>query len=179
MEKMETVLFTIACISTLLFLIKLGMFMFAGMDSEIDADFSSMEDSDASFNFLSVQSLLAFFMGFGWSGVAAMRQFGLSIGVSFGVAVGTGLFFMFVSALLFRLTKKLNKTVKINLKELEGKPAKTYTAFAPKGKGQIEVTLNKKLTIFDATNNTDCQIASFTTVKVQKVQDDIIYITLN
>jgi len=178
METMKTVLLTIACVSTLLFLIKLGLFVFAGADSEIDTDFSGIEDTDASFNFLSIQSLLAFFMGFGWSGVAAIHQFGLSMAASLVVAIITGGFFMLVSAYLFRMTRKLNKTIKVDLKELEGKPAKAYTSFAPKGKGQIEVTLNKKLTILDAKNNTDSQIDSFATVKVQKVEDDIIYITL-
>ena len=173
----QTILFAVACLSTLLFVLKLVMFMMGGTDSEIDSDFSSIEDSDASFNFLSIQSVLAFFMGFGWSGVAAMRQFGLGTGVSLGIAIAVGLFFMLVSAYLMHMTKKLNKIVKVDYNELKDQVAKTYTAFAPKGKGQIQVTLNKRLAIVEATNTLDEQLPAFTDVIVTKVEQNIIYIT--
>lgn len=173
----QTILFAVACLATLLFVIKLVLFMMGGADSEIDSDFSSIDDSDASFNFLSIQSVLAFFMGFGWSGVAAMRQFGLSTGMSLIIAIAVGLFFMFVSAYLMRMTKKLNKIVKVDYNELKGQVAKTYTAFAPKGKGQIQVTLNKRLSIVDATNASDENLPAFTDVTISQVEQNIIYIT--
>lgn len=172
----QTILFAVACLSTFLFVLKLILFMSGGGDSEIDTDFSSIEDSDVSFNFLSIQSILAFFMGFGWSGVAAIHQFGLSVGVSLVIAVLVGLFFMFVSAYLMRLTKKLNKIVKVDYNDLKGQVAKTYTAFAPNGKGQIQVALNKRLSIMEATNASDEKLPAFTDVTVTKVEQNIIYI---
>ena len=173
----QTILFAVACLSTFLFVLKWVLFMVGGTDGEVEGDFSSIEDSDASFNFFSIQSVLAFFMGFGWSGVAALHQFGLSSGKSAAIAVVVGLFFMAVSAYLMRLTKKLNQNVRVDYNDLAGQVAKTYTAFSPKGNGQIQVTLNKQLTIVDATNASDEKLPAFADVVVQKVEQNVIYIT--
>jgi len=170
-----TVLFYIAAVSSALFFIKLCIFSIFGGGTEIEADFSSMTDADTSFGFLSVQSVLAFLMGFGWSGLAVMK-YTESVVVVFITAILTGAVFMAVSAYLMSLTKKLNKIVKVDLNELQGSVAKAYTSFAPQGFGQIEVVLNGKLSVIDAKNLSDAEIKSFSSVKVSKIEQNIVYI---
>ena len=81
----DTVVYLVMSVAgTALFLIRLGFTYFGGGggDFEVDGDF----DTDASFSFLSVLSILAYFMGAGWSGsvrLSAIRPAPTSI-----VAIG-------------------------------------------------------------------------------------------
>ena len=72
--------------------------------------------------------------------------------------------------------KKLNKKVIIELKELEGKEGKAYTTFEPKSGGQIEINLNNKLTILNAESLSDEKNEAFSQIKVEKVENNIVYI---
>ena len=65
----------IAVAGTLLFLIRLAFTYFGGGggDFEVDGDF----DTDGAFTFFSVLSILAFFMGAGWMGLACRLDWGL------------------------------------------------------------------------------------------------------
>ena len=93
---MQQVFYNIAVFSTIFFVIKLIIFMMFGGDTEVSADFNTEFDSDPSFNFISVQSILAFLMGFGWMGYAAIVQFAWSNLYAVISAIIVGLIFMFV-----------------------------------------------------------------------------------
>ncbi len=173
---MPQVFYNIAVFSTILFAIKLAIFSFFGGDTEVNADFNSEIDTDTSFNFISVQSLLAFLMGFGWMGYAGLVQLGWSNLVSILSAIGVGLVFMFGSAYLMFMVKKLEKTVKKDKTTAIGKTGKAYTDFAPKGNGQIEININEQLTVADAINTTDEEIKAFDSVKVVGVENDVMYV---
>ena len=99
-ESFWKIYYYIALFATIVFVLKLVLFATVGGDSEVAADFNSEIDTDCSFNFISIQSVIAFFMGFGWMGYSALKQFNLSQLVSFGAAFGVGLVFMFISAYL-------------------------------------------------------------------------------
>ena len=167
----------LAIFSTLIFTIKLILFTITGGDgTEVSADFTSEIDTDISFNFLSVQSVLAFFMGFGWMGYAGLNQFKFSNWTAFGVAMAVGLAFLFGTAFLMFGIRKLEKNVKKDNTTALNKTGKAYTAFAPKGQGQIEIEVNEQLSVVDAVNNTDEDIKSFDRIKVVNVDNDILYI---
>lgn len=167
----------ISIFSTTLFILKLIIFMFTGGDSEVDSDFTTETETETSFTFFSVQSILAFFMGFGWTGLAAVQEFQATKLIALLAAFIVGIFFMFCSAYLMFCIKKLNHTIKKDLNELIGKYGKTYTAFEPNGQGQIQIDFNNKLTILDATNLTNEKINSFEQIKVDKVENNTIYIS--
>ena len=59
-DTVIAVYYYLAIFSTLVFAIKLVMFTITGGDSEVIADFNSEIDTDCSFNFVSIQSVLAF-----------------------------------------------------------------------------------------------------------------------
>ena len=174
--NLEQTFFTIGIISTALYAIKLVIFIFVGGDVEIDSDFDVTTETDTSFNFLSVQSVLAFLMGMGWSGLAALKQFGLSSAISIVIAIAVGLIFMFGTAYLMFSIKKLNKIIKIDYTTLVGKTGKAYTSLSPHKEGQIQIDVNEKLSFLTAINDSDEEISSFTPVKVTKVENDQIYV---
>jgi len=175
-DSIWKVYYYIALFATVVFILKLVIFTFVGGDSEVSSDFNAETDSDVSFNFISVQSVLAFLMGFGWMGYAGLKQFGMSQIANLLSAFGVGLALLFISAFLMFLTKKLEKNVKKDKSTAMGKVGKAYTSFAPGASGQIEIEVNGQLSIVNALNNTDVQINSFDAVKVVNVADDLLYI---
>ena len=171
---MQQVFYNIAVFSTIFFVIKLIFFMMFGGDTEVSADFNTEFDSDPSFNFISVQSLLAFLMGFGWMGYAAIVQFGWSNLYAVISAVVVGLIFMFVSALLMFSVKKLEKNVKKDKTTAIGKTGKAYTNFDEQGNGKVEIEVSGQLTVTDARNVSDAPINSFDVIEVVGVKDNIL-----
>ena len=160
--NLQNVLIAISIFSTILYIIKLVIFIFIGGDTEVDTDFDTMTDTDISFNFLSVQTILAFFMGMGWSGLAALVQFNLSGRVSLAIALLVGLVFMYLTAYLMYSIKKLNQNVKEDV--------------TPHSEGQIQIDINNRLSFFTAINESDENIDSFTPIKVTRVENNQIYI---
>ena len=175
-ENFEHIFYILAIVSSVIFLIKIVVFTFTGCDFEVFADFDSITDMDGSFHFLSVQSVLAFLMGFGWMGLACLKQFALGIHLSILFAFLFGLFCLFFISYLFYLIKKLEKKVVIDFSTLIGSTGKSYTSFPAKGSGQIEVVFNEKLTILPAINNTDLEINAFEQIKVVEFKENVLYI---
>lgn len=177
LENVLKIYFYIAVFATILFVLKLIIFSLFGGDSEVHADFNSEVDTDASFNFISIQSILAFLMGFGWMGYTCIRQIGIeSQLISFAISFAVGLGFMFLNAYLMFLVKKLEKRVVRDKNTSVGHIGKAYTAFSPNAAGQIEIEICGKLSVENAMNATDEEIAAFEQVKVVKVADDLLYI---
>lgn len=176
MEKIITAYFYVALFSTVLFLLKLVLFAFLGGDTEVEADFNESVETETSFNFLSVQSILAFLMGFGWLGLACLKQWEMNLGLSVVLSVAFGAILMYFSAWLMFCVKKLNHKVEKDYSKCVGLTARAYTKFAPNAQGQIEIVFNKQLSIEEAVNNTDKEIKSFSNVKVVKYEDGMLYI---
>ncbi|MDR1333761.1 MAG: hypothetical protein LBJ71_00920 [Holosporaceae bacterium] len=169
----------VALSSTFLFVLKL--FVFCDCDTDFDGgdeicDSSHHSDSNEAFTFLSFQSVLAFLMGFGWIGLAGIKEWELGITFSFVVAIAFGCLFMFLSALLMSKIKKLNEVNVINLTECTNKIGKSYTRFSPKSGGQIQVEINGRLATVSAVNNSTDEIRAFDVIKVVRVENDILYI---
>lgn len=177
-ENMAGFYFAIAAFSTVLFILKLLIFSFSGVDSDLhihETDVGSVE-GDPSFTFLSVQSALAFLMGFGWLGLAGIREFGLGMKFSFLLALGVGFFFMYLSARLMYQVKKLNNIPKVDYNDCINKSGKAYNRFAPNGSGQIQIDINGRLATVSAVNASAEEINSFEQIKVVKAENNVLYI---
>lgn len=167
----------LAWFATILFVIKLAVFwIFGGGDSEVSSDFNTETDTDGTFHFISLQSILAFLMGFGWMGYAAIKLFNFSYLATFGSSFAVGLVFLFGSAYLMSMVKKLEKTVKKDKATAVDKIGKAYTDFAPKGQGRVEIDINEQLTVAEAVNSTEEEIKAFDQIKVVKVENELLYI---
>lgn len=176
MENFTNIYFYIAMFSTIFYIIKIVVFAILGGDTEVHADFNSTFETDDSFDFLSIQSILAFLMGFGWMGLACIKVWNLSTMLTLIVSVVFGLLLLFLSAWLMFQAKRLNKRVVKDLSKAVGLIGKAYTNFEAKGQGQIEITINEQLSVEEAVNNSDEQIQAFEMVKVVKYENNKLYI---
>jgi len=177
LDDFSKMFFYIGVISTTIYAIKLLIFTFAGSDTDIPDGHIDVDgtDTDTAFSFLSIQSILAFFMGFGWAGYACISAFDDFVYI-FAVPVITGLFFMGLSAYLTYLMKSLNKRETFDMKTIVGTVGKAYSKIAPKSIGMIEIEINSKLTVTEAQNNSDEEIEAFKPVKVVDYNNNTIYI---
>lgn len=166
----------LAIFSTILFVLKLAIFTFVGGDNEVVADFNTETDTDVSFNFLSSQSIISFFMGFGWMGYAGLHQFAFGHLRNFLIAFGVGLVFMFGTAFLMFAAKKLEKNVNKDKSTAVNTVGRAYTTFEPNAAGQVEIEISGQLSVVNAMNSTDTHINAFDLVRVVSVKDDLLYI---
>ena len=176
MENFINAYYYIALGATTLFIIKLLIFTIFGGDAEVQTDFNASFETDTSFDFLSIQSILAFLMGFGWLGLACLQEWGLRLRFAVLISVVFGLVMMYFSAWLMFCIKKLNHRVKKDYSNCVGLSGRAYTKFAPHSQGQIEITFNGQLSIEEAINNTDNEIKSFSNIRVVKYENGNLYI---
>ena len=83
---------------------------------------------------------------------------------------------MFATAYLMFCIKKLNHNVKVDLNDYVGTEGKAYTSINPNTEGQIEIVINKKLVIMPAINITEEKIEAFAPIKIEKVENNKLYI---
>lgn len=167
----------IAIFSTVAFIVKFIIFsMTVGDGSEVSSDFDSVSDTDTSFNFFSIQSILAFLMGFGWIGLAAVTQWGFTISNTFIVSTVVGFVFMFFSAYLMLKVKCLNQVVTPEYEKCVNKIGKAYNTIHPKSEGQIEIEINGKLSVINAINFTEEEIKAFEAIKIIKYENEKLYV---
>ena len=156
---------------TLLFLIRLAFTYFGGGggDFEVDGDF----DADGAFTFFSVLSILAFFMGAGWMGLACRLDWGLGRLPSSLIAAGFGFVMMLAASGLSVLARRLNLTISYDLGTAVGRTARVYLTIPEKGqgKGQVEVTVSGRRKVVNAVS-AGPRLEAFTDVKIVDARDD-------
>ena len=130
----DTVVYLVMAVAgTALFLIRLGFTYFGGGggDFEVDGDF----DTDASFSFLSVLSILAFFMGAGWMGLACRLDWNLGRLASSLIAAGFGFTMMLGASALSYWARRLDQTIEYDLRTAVGRTGRVYLTIPEKGQG--------------------------------------------
>ena len=112
MPTIEQIFWGIAIVFTTFFIIQFGLSVL-GLDFDADAD-ADLSDGgyslDPSFTLLSVRSIIAFFVFFGWTGVLAIGR-GYSTTTVFLMAAGAGLIAMVVVAYLMYFFYKLAEEI--------------------------------------------------------------------
>jgi hypothetical protein len=181
-----------ALASTVLFTLKLSLSLLGGhgdMDSGLDAggdathmdtsggdahgDTPGHHGSGAAFALLSVQSILAFLMGMGWSGLAARVQWHWA---SLPTLLMSGLFgfsmMVMTSYLMFQL-RRLSREIPVDYESCVGSAGRVYLTVPAQGKGlgQVEVTVSGRLRILSASSTGD-EIPAFAPVTVMRVESD-------
>lgn len=177
----EPIYAVMALLGTLLFIIKMIM-MIVGGDANSDLDGGDFEgdidgpdhvDGSQSFTLVSVQSILAFFMGTGWIGLACREQWAVNPMPAVFVSAGFGFLMMLMSSYMNMKIKSLNFTPVNRIdKKAIGLKGRAYTDIPSKGKGmgQVEITINEKQQIIQAFSH-DGAIKAFTNVRVIRVDD--------
>lgn len=173
------VYFWLAIIATGLFLVKLGFeFFFGDVDADLDADIDDPHmDSTGAFTFFSVLSLLAFFMGVGWMGLAARVSWGLGAIASAASATFFGVALMMLSSGLMYAVRQMTQVARYDLKTAVGHTGKVYLSIPAKGggQGQVEVTVSGRRKVLSAVSRGEA-IPPFAAVRIVEVRDDEVFI---
>ncbi len=183
----QLVYFVIGASATTLFLIRIGLMMAGIGDADHGGDFGTDVPGDSdfghghadhttsghTFQVFSLLSILAFFMGSGWAGLAARLSWGWSPGGSAGAAVAFGTCCMFLAAWLIRSMRRLESMPVMDLRACVGTVAQVYLNIPARGQGQGQVRVNvqgrSRIVPASSTGNA---LAAFTAVKVLSVQPD-------
>jgi len=169
-----------AVAGTAFFLIRLLLLMFGGI---ADADIGGMEadtgmevhhgDSGLAAQFLSIQGITAFFMGFGWTGYATKFGLAWGLGASFAAAIVGGSFFVFLIGSLFRSARKLEADGTVNLSDAAGVEGEVYASVPARGggSGQVRIVVRERQRIVNAVS-AGSALPTRTRVRVASVNSD-------
>jgi len=147
--------FFLACavVGGIMFLFRLALFFLGGGDTDVDVDSASTDggltDTDSSFQYLSIQSLSAFFLMFGLVGLALLRE-GVQEVVALLAAVVSGVFTVWIVSQIFVQMKKLQSDGTLKMENAIGQEGTVYLTIPENGTGQVRVSVQGGLRIFDA-----------------------------
>ena len=157
----------------LLTLIGVGDHDVQGIDAPVGADAAHHGGTDG-LNLISVQSLMAFLMGFGWAGLLGLEVLTWPIIGCVGLGVVVGAVLMLGQAVLWRSMFRLQSSGNISIQSAMGGEGVVYVAVPPagKGQGQVRLVIDGRQRMFNALTKGQSELASQTRVKVVAVNPD-------
>jgi len=173
----STVYFMLASVGTVLFLLRMGLMLFAGVgDFDVDADVDA-DVGDAGFGLFSLLSILAFMMGTGWMGLACRHEWNLGTGITVIIATGFGFALMFASSAAMFQMRKMNQAGRYDMSEAVGKVGKVYLRIPAKGQGagEVEIDVGGRRSTVPAVSAGEA-IDSFASCKVVELRGDGVLI---
>ena len=163
------IFYAIAMVSTLVLVLQsLALIFGIGDDADADAD----ADGGGGAQIVSSRTIIAFMVGFGWTGVIALRS-GMSIGVSIIAAGAVGAIFMLAVFALMRGLYSFRQSGTLDYQNAVGEVATVYLTIPPKTQspGQVEVMVQGRLKIVQAYTKGESEIPSRAKVKVVGLLD--------
>ena len=163
----------LAVTATALFVIRLGLqFFFGDVDMHVDTDVhvDAHMDSTGAFELFSLLSILAFFMGVGWMGLACRVSWGMGSALSAVSATAFGLSLMGLSSGLMYAVRQMAEEGRYDVNTAIGEIGKCYLTIPAKGEGQgqVEITVSGRLKVLPAISNGE-RIPAFQRVKIVAV----------
>jgi len=163
----------IGAISSLVLSIQLVLSMIGGDMDGIDADLDLAEGGEGGASgILSVRTIGAFFTGFGWTG-ASMTDYGYGLGITTVVSAVVGSALLAMVFYLMAYLHSLRQEGTLDYSNTIGKVGSVYLPIPPnrKGLGQIEVTVQGRLSIVKAVTDHDKKIGNRVAVRVTELVD--------
>jgi hypothetical protein len=147
-----------ALFGTVFFVIRLVAIGFGhGLDMEDAPGSASVPgdahaDSDHAFKVLSLQSITAFCMGFGWAGLASYKGAGWDASVSVIVGTAGGAALVWMLGVLLKGVYSLQSSGNVHAQDAVGRTGVVYLTIPASraGRGQVRVSINDRQRIFDA-----------------------------
>ena len=186
----ETILYIIAGISSLFFIVKSALMMMGiGMDVDIDADMDvdvadpadgQMVESDSihsGLHFFSLHGILAFFAVGSWATIAAFKGTGSAV-ISSIIGLVAGAIMMVVCAYIVRALLSLEENGNVDIRKAIGQIGEVYLTI-PKlddGEGKVNLVLNNKLQDYQAISRDETPIETGAKVRVVDLTDDNILV---
>ena len=162
-----------AIAGTAVILLKM-VFMFIGGDmGDLDLGVDGVGDSTDAFKALSILSVAAFAMGFGWTGIAGLHGANWGWTTSALAGVGAGLVMMYVVALGLKGMHDLQSSGNIALDSAMGAEGSVYLTVPAEGggRGQVRVVLGDRGRILQAISEAE-PIPTGARVRVVRVNAD-------
>ena len=185
----EALLFSVpALLGTAAFLVRLGFMAVGGIgegvdsvgdvDVDLDTDVDlghdvESGDSTEAFKLLSIQSVAAFLMGFGWGGVGGLIGFEWSFPMSLLLGVGFGALLVWLLGILMKAMYDLQSSGNVNIGDAAGLEGQVYANVPARGdgRGQVRVVIDERARIYNAVSDGDA-ITTGSRVRVVQVNDD-------
>lgn len=117
-----------------------------------DTDFSGHGDHDTGMGLLTVRTITAFFVGFGWTGVIMLNR-GYSMVVAIVAGAATGAVFLLTTAFLIHNLLRLQSSGgNVDYNNAVGSVGTVYTTIpaSEAGGGQLELTIQGRLMMAEA-----------------------------
>jgi hypothetical protein len=116
-----------------------------------DADLSGHGDHPSGLGLLSIRTVTAFFVGFGWGGAIILNH-GHSVLAAIAGGMGIGLVFLLATAFLIRNLLRLQSSGNLDYRNALGIIGTVYTTIpaAEAGGGQLELVLQGRLMMAEA-----------------------------
>ena len=163
----------IGAISSLVLSIQLVLSMIGGDMDGIDADLDLAEGGEGGASgILSVRTIGAFFTGFGWTG-ASMTDYGYGLGITTVVSAVVGSALLAMVFYLMAYLHSLRQEGTLDYSNAIDQVGSVYLPIPPnrKGLGQIEVTIQGRLSIVKAVTDHDKKIGNRVAVRVTELVD--------
>jgi membrane protein implicated in regulation of membrane protease activity len=136
----------------------------------VDVDHPDMEAHSSGLGMLSVKTITAFLVGFGWTG-AVLTGYGWTILLAILGATAVGGAFMVLVFWLMRSIYRLSETGTVDERNAEGKAGTAYLPVPPKrsGTGQVQVIVQGRTREIPCLTDDERGIPTGTPVRVTKV----------
>lgn len=173
-----------ALVGTVLFLIRIVMLLVGGghMGDFHAGDAGGVHmggaadhhsDSSEAFKAVSLQSIIAFMMGFGWAALGAYRGSQLSTLLSIAIGIGGGVAMVWLLGIMLKGMYDLQSSGNIDIHAAVGQEGDVYLTVPCRGegRGQVRVTLQARQRIWNAITDGEA-LPTSTRVRVTRVNDD-------
>ncbi len=188
-SPIDTFFLTTTLVGGGLFVVRLILFLLgAGHDGSVDLphdisadlhDLSGLhgaqENTDSSFRFLSLQGLAGFFTMFGLVGLTLTRSAVHAVPSLFA-ALAAGLLTLWVVSKIFSTARDMQTDGTLVIDNAIGREGTVYLTVPAEGTGQVQVSVQGGLRMFDATSASHERIATGEYIRVIKVVSDKILV---
>ncbi len=181
MGSFEKILWGIALISSVLFIIQSIMSAAGGDTGEASghADDYVADDAGIGYQFFTIKNMIAFFTMFGWVGVAAYKG-GLNEWLVVLAALGGGIVMVLIMALLFRNVSKLKYSGTMDIANAMNQVGEAYLFIPAKrgGMGKVHVKVQGTLRELQALTDDPTDIPTGKIIKVAGIiNNNILLVT--
>jgi hypothetical protein len=179
LEGFELILWSIALLFSLLFILQSIVSFFIGGDhGDADVDVSS---HDSGYQFFTLRNLIAFFTMFGWTGLAAYKA-GINHFLVILIALVAGALLVFVMYLLMRQSSRLRHSGTLEMKNAINKIGETYLRIpaSRSGIGKVQVQVQGRLMELEAMTDDGEDIATGRPIQVVNIlNNQVLLVTSN
>ena len=166
---MQQVYMWVAIVASLVFVIQ-AVILIMGFDTDADLSGGDVDFDVAGFHIISVKTIVCFLLGFGWTGFLFYDDID-SPSILALLAVGVGVVFMLLIAVLIREVMKLSRDNTFSTKKVIGSTAEVYLHI-PGGKESGKVTVSYASSTHELLAYADTDIPTGAKVKVIEAVDE-------